>query len=128
MFSRREFHELLIVLWLTLSICLVAVFGWYLAGEVRRRGWRKDPSNKAAIALFFYFLGEAIIRGWSLRFVVMQDSPLSTWEWVIIFVGDALAVTGALCAIRVFSPRHGREVMIGAGAITAASMLCFHFL
>lgn len=69
----------------------------------------EDPLTQGAIALSIMNGGDAIYRIWVwLLLRVYNDGSPSHWvreQWPLAMLASIMIVLGALCAIRVFSPR-----------------------
>lgn len=99
-------------LWFAVSLCVVAIFGWRLSRIICKREshWYTKTGNKAAIALFFYFLGETLIRGWVWLLLMFENNgwkvDLIQNDWYIALIAASISTWAALCCIYVFSRSH----------------------
>lgn len=97
--------------WFILSLALMIVF---VSRVVQHRsahgpGWYWQQNSQAAIALSVFFAGSVVRAAWIWALLSCQAGYLtdcsvvrsSGWAGVL---ASALAVTGCLCCIRVFTP------------------------
>lgn len=94
--------------WFVMSLCATAVFGTFLWREMANAGWYKRRDVRAAIALFIYFLGETIIRGWVWAYLAMTHGVIDRvgvdlTSFAVLVTAASLSMLGALCCIRIFS-------------------------
>lgn len=88
-------------------------------------GWYERPGSKAAIALTIYFAGATMRAGWIWWLLHCENAGGSCFSirgnsWVML-VATALAMTGGLCCIRVFSPPHWHPwSWLAAGVVAVA--------
>lgn len=105
-------QEVMNGIWFILSLCCAVLFTRFVLCWYRQGGY--DIGTKAAIALSVYFWGSTGSRGWfwfvSWTHRIYPEPPWWTTnnEW-LSFLFSIIAVTGALCALRVFSPREWGE-------------------
>jgi hypothetical protein len=110
--------------WFVLGLCLLFVFGRYLMDiglDFRRQ------RVQAAGAIFVYFLGESVVRGWTWwwRHKLNHGAAVDWMGWSQVLLGASLlAAMGALAMIRVFTPPGcGHRTWIMSGFIAAAMAL-----
>lgn len=111
--------------WFALTLCVTMIFGAYIG--VNRRAWR-EPRMSAAIAIFTFFCGESISRGWVWWWRHSINQGLET-DWMIhypiLIVGSVLGVLGALCCVRVFSTQIWGDKVWVIWALTTTALSAF---
>lgn len=128
-----DLREVINGIWLLLNIALAFVFWRHVWIKARRTDWYNDQSTQAAIALAFYFTGSTVMRSWVWVLLLIErrgdDQAFLGSRVEIPLLAALLAVTGALCCIRVFSPEPwGRYFWIGTGIIAIAIPVGLHFI
>lgn len=125
-------------LWFALSFCAGSVFGAHLIRSLCRahrrkeslRYWYADVGTRGAIALFFYFLGETIMRGWIWALLTFQnngwDSTLLQEDYALALIAAGMSTWGALCCIWVFSRSHW--AWIGSATVILAFVVFETFI
>lgn len=118
-------RELINNSWTVLGICIVLIFSRWLWTEFRQSGFSIRDRNKAAISITIYFVGEAVARGWTVAMLWSFRHPTyrETVQglYPIALIGGAIAMWGALCMIRIFTPaewRHWPWVVSGILAVS----------
>ena len=117
--------------WSALALFLAVIFAAFLVPRMRQgRGWYWDQTNQAAIALFVYFTGEVIARGWTgvllWHFRHHVDPGWIENQYPVALIGGGVALVGALCAIRIFAPyglRNWSWWICGAAAVAFAALM-----
>lgn len=100
-------------LWFAISFAMCFEFGKSLLHRIYKLKykWREDIATRAMAALFGYFSGEVLVRGWVWILLAAQNSgnPLVEYaraDYHIAFIAAALSTWGALCCLYVFSRNH----------------------
>lgn len=100
-------------LWFAVSFAMCFEFGVRLIRRIYAFGhsWRGDIGTRAVLALFAYFVGETLMRGWIWLLLALQnnDNPWVTKVeegYYIAFVAALMSTWGALCCLYVFSQNH----------------------
>lgn len=109
-------------LWFAVSLAMCIEFGRALFSRIRKYGadWYQDIGSKAIIALFGYFLGESLMRGWVWLLLATESSGAKEWaatlqaDYYIAFVAAGISTWAALCCIFVFSRNHWAWVRAAA--------------
>ncbi len=100
-------------LWFAVSFAMCFEFGLRLAARVREFGtqFRSDVGARAILALFAYFLGESLIRGWVWLILALQNAG-SPWvlrvqaDYYIALLAAGISTWAALCCLYVLSENH----------------------
>jgi hypothetical protein len=119
----QDIREVMNGMWGILSYSLALTFFAFLVGRVykffknRERSealwkplWRSIANdgieNQAALALMTYFIGSAIYRTWVwvLLYKGAIDDNFIKSHYAVPIIGSLIALVGALCAIRIFTP------------------------
>lgn len=102
-------RELISGTWFLLATIIFFMFVFIVWGAWTRHGY-KAPSTKAAVALSVFFLGMSGWQGWTWLHLWLprhgfndQWIYLSNYQWIPVAL-SLMAMTGALCLIRVFWP------------------------
>ena len=99
-------------LWFAISFAMCVEFGIRLYDRMVLCGmkFREDLGTRAILALFGYFLGESIMRGWIWLLLAFQNmgNPNMGLQnaFYIAFVAAALSTWAAFCCLYVFSSNH----------------------
>jgi hypothetical protein len=100
-------------LWFAISFAMCCEFGKSLIHRIRKYkwGWRDDIGTKAILALFGYFAGETLMRGWIWVLLALQNngSPMALHvqqDYYIALVAAGISTWAALCCLYVFSRNH----------------------
>lgn len=100
-------------LWFAVSFAMCFEFGLRLIDRIRKFGtlWPSDIGTRAILALFGYFVGETLMRGWIWLLLALQnaDSPLALRvqaDYYIAFIAAAISTWAALCCLYVLSLNH----------------------
>jgi hypothetical protein len=100
-------------LWFAVSFAMCCEFGRSLCYRIRKYAWRwrEDIGTRAIAALFGYFLGETLMRGWIWLLLALQNSgsPMVTRvqaDYYIAFIAAGISTWAALCCLYVFSRNH----------------------
>jgi hypothetical protein len=115
-------------LWFAVSLCVVGVFaGRLIQLGVAARGsmeefkeFLRDVGNRGALVLFFYFLGETLIRGWVWLLLFSQNTGLHAFslevqdDYIIALLAAGISTWAALCIIWVFARSHWAWVFSAA--------------
>jgi len=117
-------------LWFWLSLGIIGIFGLYVISEWREFGFKRFRMQ-AAISVLTYFVGSAIFRGaiWVARDCQSESCDpglIVKHQSILISIGSAISLFGALYIIKVFSPREwGRWpwVTVGCGALALVSIV-----
>lgn len=94
--------------WFVATAWVAVIFCRYLWNEVRKSGDYWKPQVQGATACLAYFSGETIYRGWTWIGLKAAneghiDLKFAQFYWIGI-AGATLAILGAICCMRVFSP------------------------
>lgn len=122
--------------WLFLNLGLAFVFWRHFIIRAREDGIKqayREITAKAALSLAVYFTGSAIMRAWVWFLLILQragdEIAFLTDRPEIALFAATVAVIGALCCIRVFSPgRYGRYFWIGTGVAAVIVPGAVHWL
>lgn len=106
------------------------MFGLYICREVLRNGFVRTRLQ-AAISIFVFLSGEAVIRGWMWWWRHLENQGLST-EWMnhhpVLLVGATLQMLGVVCVIRVFAPDSwGRNIWFMSVVVAVAVSTAFAY-
>lgn len=100
--------------WFILSLALTVTFAFrvYVRITENPASWRNNEGVGAAIALFVFFLGSSARSLWIWLLLNCQnDEKDCAWiqsSYEFLVVATALAIIGATCCVRVFSPPRWR--------------------
>lgn len=101
-------------LWFSVSFAMCVEFGRVLVKRIHkyRSRWRDDLGIKAIAALFFYFLGESLIRGWVWLLLALQSEGYKELsihvrdDFYVAFIAAFISTWAAMCCLYVFSANH----------------------
>jgi hypothetical protein len=99
-------------LWFAVSFAMCFEFGKTLVYRIcRHKDWRDDIGTRAIVALFAYFFGETLIRGWIWLLLALQSSgsPMLRHvqeDYYIAIIAAGISTWGAFCCLYVFSRNH----------------------
>lgn len=101
-------------LWFAVSFAMCIEFGKTLIERVykHRSNWRDDLGIRAIVALFGYFLGETLMRGWIWLLLATQNAGHDMLtqrlkdDFIIAFIAAGISTWAALCCLFVFSRNH----------------------
>lgn len=100
-------------LWFAVSFAMCLELGNRLVRRIIQMGakWRDDIGARAVLALFGYFAGETLMRGWIWVLLALQNAH-HPWamqvqkDYLIAFVAATMSTWSALCCLYVFSRNH----------------------
>lgn len=117
-----------------LGLFLTVAMGVRLVQKLREPNWRADPAMQAIVALFVFLIGDACLRsGWIWVMLSCQNEYgraacngiAESYE--VLLVASVLAIVGATCCIRVFSPPSWCPwTWLAAGALAIAIPIGVH--
>lgn len=120
--------------WFFLNLSLAIVF-WRQVWFARRTvpDWYDDTTTRAIIGLAVYFLGSSVMRAWVWMLLMAEnrgdDAAFLADRYQLAMLAGAIAITGALCCIRSFSPSHWpRWLWIAVGAVSVGIPLAAAYL
>lgn len=96
--------------WTVLAACMLIVFVRHILDKTNGVFPLRQLtlSNKMALAIATYFLGETIARGWTVAFLLATKygnaKPVED-QYGIALIGSAIALIGGLWMIKIFSPQ-----------------------
>lgn len=128
-----DFREVANGIWLWLNVAMSIVLWRHVFFKVRTEpSWYHSQGTQAAIALAFYFTGSTIMRSWVWILLLLErrgDDQAFIGDHVEVpLVAAALAITGSLCCVRVFSPGPwGRWFWIATGVLSITIPIAVHF-
>lgn len=103
-------REIINGVWFFLNLSLAYTF-WRIVLNARRRfpgRWYDLAQVQGSIGLAVYFSGSSIMRAWVWVLLVTQnrgdDAAFIEQRATLAMLSGAIAIVGALCAIRVLSP------------------------
>jgi hypothetical protein len=111
-----------------LDACTIAVFGRYIADEVRHFGWNRFRLQ-AAISIAARSAGNLLLFSWFWYYLEIRPDGAGEWfraHPVPALAGLAVLAVGALWKIRVFTSQecgHASWICSGLAAFTIAGVL-----
>lgn len=101
-------------LWFAVSFAMCIEFGRTLVQRLwnNKSLWRQDEGTRVIVALFAYFLGETLMRGWVWLLLALQNNGYDAAalavsdDYIIAFAAATISTWGALCCLYVFSKNH----------------------
>jgi uncharacterized BrkB/YihY/UPF0761 family membrane protein len=100
-------------LWFAVSFAMCFEFGKSLIYRIRKHkwSWRDDIGTRAILALFGYFAGETLMRGWIWMLLALQNngSPMTAHiqqDYYIAFIAAGMSTWAAMCCLYVFGRNH----------------------
>lgn len=74
--------------------------------------WKYDQATRTAIATFVYFFGQGMVRVWGVPLTILIKHGLPTIQlenkYPIGLAGTLIAMVGAFCMVRMYSPAKWR--------------------
>ena len=131
--NSHDVRELANGTWFVLNVALAGLFIRYVAKRWREPYWYTIQEVAGAIGLSLYFIGSAIMRAWVWGDLLYggQGDRMAWWSERIEvpLTAAAMAITGAVCCIRIFSDRRwGRFFWIGTACIAVLVPVLAHNL
>lgn len=133
----RDFivRELMNGTWFLLGVFLIVAMAYRLRERTKKPDWYNDPGVQALIALLVYFVGSITRSAWIWAALTCTNIyGRQSCEWITaryqpLIVASVLAVVGATCCIRIFSPPSWRPwSWIGAGVLAIAVPVFVHWI
>jgi hypothetical protein len=107
------------------------MFGVYIAREAISNGYQRNRLQ-AAIAVFVFFCGEAMNRGWLWYWRHLENNGMDA-SWMmkhhVLLVGAMIQTLGVICVIRVFAPdAWGRNIWLISALVAIGVATAFMYL